>query len=261
MRYLIIALWLLSGAMSPAVAQVSIAIGLPNLSIGVNVPIYPELDPVPGYPVYYAPQMNSNYFFYDGMYWVYESDNWYASSWYDGPWAMVSPMAVPVFLLRVPVRYYHRPPAYFHRWAQDMPPRWGDHWGNDWQRERSGWDRWNRDSAPARAPLPSTAVGTVQNSARKAKIAIDAAIRQRVVASGLCAASGSTKKAVPATTPQPMRCQRRSCMRSEFQPIAAMPIAPVTKMIAARQPISPRSLTPAPRSKVGTHSSKMLWVE
>jgi hypothetical protein len=155
MRYLIIVLWMLFGSMSPAVAQVSIAIGLPNLSIGINVPIYPELDQVPGYPVYYAPQMNSNYFFYDGMYWVYDSDNWYASSWYDGPWAMVSPMAVPVFLLRVPVRYYHHPPAYFHGWAQDMPPRWGDHWGNDWQRERSGWDQWNRNSAPAPAPLPT----------------------------------------------------------------------------------------------------------
>jgi hypothetical protein len=89
------------------------------------------------------------------MYWVYESDNWYASSWYDGPWAMVSPMAVPVFLLRVPVRYYHHPPAYFRGWAQDVPPRWGDHWGNDWQRERSGWDQWDRNSAPSPAPLPS----------------------------------------------------------------------------------------------------------
>jgi len=155
MRYLIIVLWMLSGSMSPALAQVSIAIGLPNLSIGINVPMYPELDQVPGYPVYYAPQINSNYFFYDGMYWVYDSDNWYASSWYDGPWAMVSPMAVPVFLLRVPVSYYHHPPAYFRGWAQDMPPRWGDHWGNDWQRERSGWDQWNRNSAPAPAPLPT----------------------------------------------------------------------------------------------------------
>jgi hypothetical protein len=26
---------------------------------------------VPGLPVYYAPSVNSNFFFYDGMYWVY----------------------------------------------------------------------------------------------------------------------------------------------------------------------------------------------
>ena len=46
---------------------------------------------MPGYPVYYAPRINSNYFFYDGMYWVYQRDNWYASSWYNGPWGLVAP--------------------------------------------------------------------------------------------------------------------------------------------------------------------------
>ena len=42
-----------------------------SVNIGVNLPVYPQLVRVPGYPVYYAPQVNSNYFFYDGMYWVY----------------------------------------------------------------------------------------------------------------------------------------------------------------------------------------------
>jgi hypothetical protein len=104
MRRVIIPLsMLLLAAVTPAVAQLSISIGLPTLSIGINLPVYPELEQVPGYPVYYAPQVNSNYFFYDGMYWVFQSDNWYASSWYNGPWALVSPMAVPVFMLRIPV--------------------------------------------------------------------------------------------------------------------------------------------------------------
>ena len=76
----------------PAPGQVSFGVSLPGVSIGVNVPIYPELVPVPGYPVYYAPNIDSNYFFYDGMYWLYQNDNWYASSWYNGPWALVSPM-------------------------------------------------------------------------------------------------------------------------------------------------------------------------
>ena len=56
MRYAIIVLWMLFGSMSQAVAQVSIAIGLPNISIGINVPLYPQFEQVPGYPVYYAPQ-------------------------------------------------------------------------------------------------------------------------------------------------------------------------------------------------------------
>jgi hypothetical protein len=110
---------------------------------------------VPGYPVYYAPQLQSNFFFYDGMYWVYQGDNWYASSWYNGPWSLVAPEAVPVFVLRIPVRYYRSPPTYFRGWQADRPPRWGEHWGNAWQERRSGWDQWNRSSAPPPAPLPT----------------------------------------------------------------------------------------------------------
>lgn len=34
-----------------------------QVSIGINLPIYPNLVVVPGYPVYYAPQLNANYFF------------------------------------------------------------------------------------------------------------------------------------------------------------------------------------------------------
>ena len=140
-----------------AKAQVSfsLGIGLPNLSIGINLPMYPTLAPVPGYPVYYAPEVNGNYFFYDSMYWVYQDDNWYASSWYNGPWALVEPMSVPLFVLRIPVRYYRQPPVYFRGWQANSPPRWGQHWGNDWEHRRSGWDKWNRKSVPTRAPQPT----------------------------------------------------------------------------------------------------------
>jgi len=133
----------------------SIGIGLPNLSIGINLPMFPTLAPVPGYPVYYAPQVNGNYFYYDSMYWVYQNDNWYASSWYNGPWASVEPYAVPLYILRIPVRYYRQPPVYFRGWQADAPPRWGQHWGRDWEQHRNGWDKWNRRTVPARAPLPA----------------------------------------------------------------------------------------------------------
>ncbi len=154
MRTVLIVVWMLMWSTTAAVAQVSGGISFPGLSIGINVPVYPELIPVPGYPVYYAPSVNSNYFFYDGMYWVYHGDNWYASSWYNGPWGRVAPAVVPLFVLRIPVRYYRAPPEYFRRWQPDGPPRWGEHWGNDWERRRSGWDRWDRRSVPAPAPLP-----------------------------------------------------------------------------------------------------------
>ena len=139
----------------PAAAQVSFGVSVPGLSIGVNVPTYPQLVRVPGYPVYYAPGLNSNFFFYDGMYWVYQGDNWYASSWYNGPWQVVSPEYVPAYVLRVPVRYYRAPPVYFRSWRADAPPRWGEHWGRSWEQAHQGWDRWDRRAAPAPAPVPS----------------------------------------------------------------------------------------------------------
>jgi hypothetical protein len=154
MRYAVIVLWTLLWSVTSAIAQVSIGIGLPNVSIGINLPVYPELVQVPNYPVYYAPRLQSNYFFYDGMYWVYQEDNWYASSWYNGPWALVGPEVVPVFVLRIPVRYYRAPPVYFRGWRSDAPPRWGQHWGNEWEQHRRGWNKWDRHSAPAPAPLP-----------------------------------------------------------------------------------------------------------
>jgi hypothetical protein len=138
-----------------APAQVSIGISLPGLSIGINQPVYPELVQVPGYPVYYAPGSSMNYFFYDGLYWVYQNNEWYSSEWYNGPWSGIQPYDVPLFVLRVPVSYYRQPPPYFGGWDRNAPPRWGEHWGHDWEQRRGGWDHWDRHAAPAPAPLPT----------------------------------------------------------------------------------------------------------
>ncbi len=148
MRYLLIALAMLLGPVPAAHAQISVGIGVPGINIGITVPAYPQLVLVPGYPVYYDPRATSNYFFYDGLYWVYQGDNWYASSWYNGPWQVVGPEYVPLWVLRVPVRYYRQPPVYFRGWRADAPPRWGEHWGRDWEARRGGWGQWDRRAAP-----------------------------------------------------------------------------------------------------------------
>jgi hypothetical protein len=145
MRNVLIALLVGLGCVTSANAEVSV-------NIGINLPTYPRLVPVPGYPVYYAPAVNSNYFFYDGLYWVFDGDNWYDSRWYNGPWTMVDPFYVPSYVLRVPVRYYRRAPAYFHDWRADAAPRWNEHWGRDWEGRRGDWNRGNREAY--RAPLP-----------------------------------------------------------------------------------------------------------
>jgi len=156
MRNLIIVLSMLLLPLSAARAEVSFGIGIsvPGVSIGINMPMYPRLVAVPGYPVYYDPMVDANYFFYDGMYWVFQGDDWYVSGWYNGPWQMVEREYVPLYVLRIPVRYYRRPPPYFRGWHADAPPRWGDRWGRDWEQQRKGWDKWDRRATPRPAPLP-----------------------------------------------------------------------------------------------------------
>jgi hypothetical protein len=152
-----IGLTLFAALVAPVEAQISIGVGfsIPGARIGISVPLYPDFVAVPGYPVYYAPQLDLNLFFYDGLYWSYSNDQWYSSAWYDGPWDLIGPQFVPLFVLRVPVRYYRRPPSYFGGWLASEPPRWGDHWGRDWQQRRRGWDHWDRRSNPVPAPLPA----------------------------------------------------------------------------------------------------------
>ncbi len=154
MRAKMVLLWILVCLAPVSIAQIYVGARIPSLNIGFDVSLYPEMRLVPGVPVYYAPGINANYFYYDGMYWVYQGDNWYASSWYNGPWDLVRSLDVPDYLLRVPVAYYLLPPMYFGGWQSDAPPRWGVHWGAQWSQRRGGWDRWDRRSVPAPATLP-----------------------------------------------------------------------------------------------------------
>ena len=62
--------------------------------------------------------------------------------------------SMPLFVLRIPVRYYRHAPAARSGWRSDAPPRWGERWGHEWEQRRSGWDHWDRHTTQAPAPLP-----------------------------------------------------------------------------------------------------------
>jgi hypothetical protein len=147
MKRLAAALLLFAASIFPAAAQ-------QYYDIDVDLPAYPEMQPVPDSPVYYAPGVDSNYFFYDGLYWDYYNDAWYSSAWYNGPWVVVDPIYVPTYLLWVPIRFYHRPPGYFRGWNRDRPPRWGEHWGRDWQARHNAVYAGRTAARPTPAPLP-----------------------------------------------------------------------------------------------------------
>lgn len=153
MRYLLIALSLLAAVVTSSCAYDPYRDDNVSVNVGINVPVFPNLVLVPGYPVYYDPAIGLNYFFYDGLYWVFAGDNWYASGWYNGPWRYVERYRVPLYVLRVPVRYYRQPPPYFRSWHADEPPHWDERWGRDWERRHSGPDQWGRNPEPA--PVPS----------------------------------------------------------------------------------------------------------
>jgi hypothetical protein len=147
MKSLALAVLLCVASILPAAAQT-------YYDIDVDLPAYPEMQPVPDSPVYYAPGIDSNYFFYDGLYWDFYNDGWYSSAWYNGPWEFVDPVYVPTYVLWVPIRFYRRPPMYFRGWNAGRPPRWAEHWGRDWQNRHNAVYGGRGGTAPARAPLP-----------------------------------------------------------------------------------------------------------
>jgi len=193
---LLLALLLAPVVALPATAQVNIAIGAPSIDIGIHFPALPSLTVVPGTPVYYAPSVDTNFFFYDGMYWVLKDDTWYTSSWYNGPWAVVDPDIVPDFILRVPVRYYRHPPSYFHGWAANAPPRWGEHWGKSWEGKHA--------SAASGAAQPALQVPTSRGSGAATLSAAcgAAAARPRTGRGGTSLARPSDSRFLDASLPR-----------------------------------------------------------
>jgi hypothetical protein len=119
-------------------------------SIGINLRACPQLAPVRGCSIFYAPGLSANYFYYDDKYWVYAHDGWYSSAWYNGPWNLLDPYYVPLALLQVPASFYMRPPEFFRGWRADAPPRWAEHWGDDWLQHREDWIRPGRSRVASR---------------------------------------------------------------------------------------------------------------
>jgi hypothetical protein len=108
----------------PALAQVSVGRrhrASRSETSGSTCPLYSAIRPGAGLPgLLRHRSCIRTIFFYDGMYWVYSDDNWYASSWYKRALAAGRPEVVPVFLLRVPVRYYPCPAdSISHAWRRE----------------------------------------------------------------------------------------------------------------------------------------------
>jgi len=107
-----------------------------HVNLGINLPAPPPLVVIPSTPIQYAPNVHANYFVYGGEYFVFDNGQWYAASGYNGPWVALAPEFVPLPLLQVPVRYYHRPPPEWRAWRREAPPQWAPAWGRRWEERR-----------------------------------------------------------------------------------------------------------------------------
>lgn len=103
-----------------------------DIHFDVHIGTPPQLVVVPQTPVYYAPALPYNYFFYGGQYYIFQQGTWSYGPTYNGPWAVIPVQYVPRPILAVPVTYYKARPGH---WKKHGPPPWAPAWGH-----RKKWD-------------------------------------------------------------------------------------------------------------------------
>jgi len=93
-----------------AEVDVSVNIGLPLPAVVISAP--PAVVMIPGTPVYFAPDVEVDIFFYRGYWYRPYRERWYRATHYNGPWRYIAPRAVPSVIVNVPPDYRHIPPSH-----------------------------------------------------------------------------------------------------------------------------------------------------
>jgi hypothetical protein len=120
-RYVTVAAVAVGVLVARAQADVNIGItfgGPPSIVVAEP----PRMVLVPRSPVYWAPSLPYNFFYYDGRYWTYHEGGWFWSASVHGPWGHVAMGAVPRPVLAVPVAYYRVPPGHMKHHHHGPPP-------------------------------------------------------------------------------------------------------------------------------------------
>ena len=136
-----VALVVVLGISSRGMAELSVNIGvsLPGpapVAVAPPPPVYeipapPEVVPVPGTYVYYAPGLSVDILFYHGAWYRPFGGRWYRARFYNGPWVFLPPPRVPQELVMLP-------PNYRHTWYGHARVPYGElkrNWAR-WERER-----------------------------------------------------------------------------------------------------------------------------
>jgi hypothetical protein len=121
----------------------AITIGDIELGLGIGAPPPvefggpPELVPIPGRYVYFAPDIDTDFFFYHGQWYRPHKGRWFRSEHYTGPWEHVR--EVPPALTDLPGDYRTTTPGYYRVPYGELRNNW-----ERWEREKY-WDRRAQD--------------------------------------------------------------------------------------------------------------------
>jgi hypothetical protein len=130
--------WTLAGlsTLSALLAVSTTAVAEVNVNINIGPP--PQMIVVPQTPVYYAPSLPHNFFYYDGRYYTFRDDAWYWSGSVRGPWGWIEIGRVPPPVLRVPIAYYPVRPVSWGKHKRGGPPPWAPAHGYRRKHEHGG---------------------------------------------------------------------------------------------------------------------------
>ena len=123
-------------------AGINVDINVPLPDIAVAGP--PAMVVVPGAYVYFAPDVETDLFFYHGYWYRPYQGGWYSSLGYNGPWGRITIGNVPPPLVSLRPGYRNLPPGY-----KRMPYTVVQRYWRQWEEERY-WDSYQRsDEHPA----------------------------------------------------------------------------------------------------------------
>jgi len=121
--------YLLSPEKASAGVNVQVGISVPLPNVVISAP--PAVVLIPGTPVYYAPDVGIDIFFYSGHWYRPYEGGWYRATYYNGPWGYLPPA-------RVPAVFTHLPPPGYH----NIPP---GHQRIPYGQLKKNWKEWDKE--------------------------------------------------------------------------------------------------------------------
>jgi hypothetical protein len=128
--------WLLSLlAMFFIPATVSAVLPVPPPPPPLVIPAPPPVYVIPDTYAYFAPDVETDLFFYGGFWYRPHGGHWYRASHYGGPWGFIVLKNVPGVLIKLPPGYRHVPPGHQRIPHSHLKKNW-----KKWKQTRH-WDR------------------------------------------------------------------------------------------------------------------------